>query len=40
MILLALLAIQEWHPDLAAGKRAAAKSGKPLLLVTMWKPDV
>ena len=26
-----------WHPQLKAGLKAAAASGKPVLLVTLWK---
>ena len=29
-----------WHGSLADGLSAAKKSGRPLLVVTIWKPDV
>ena len=29
---------QEWHKTLEDGKKAAAKSGKPIFLLTIWSP--
>ena len=35
------LAIPEgWHESLEDGKKAARVSGKPILVVTAWKPKV
>ncbi|MEZ6024889.1 MAG: hypothetical protein R3E85_01760 [Planctomycetota bacterium] len=30
----------DWHTSLADGLAAAGKSGKPVLLVTLWPPNV
>jgi len=29
-----------WHNQLSNGKKAAARSGRPIFLVTMWKTGV
>ncbi len=29
-----------WHPNLEKGLEAAKKSGKPLLVVTGWAPNI
>jgi hypothetical protein len=34
------LAADGWHADLEAGLSAAAKSGRPVLVVTAWKSGV
>jgi hypothetical protein len=43
-ILAIALLLQEpdlkWHPNLAAGKTAAARAKRPIFLLTIWKPDV
>ena len=30
----------EWHTSLSAGKKAAKQSGKAILYITSWKPNV
>lgn len=30
----------EWHKSLSAGKKAAKQSGKAILYITAWKPNV
>jgi hypothetical protein len=30
----------KWHPNLNAGKTAAARVKRPIFLLTIWKPDV
>lgn len=37
----AALAVPDgWHKKLEDGQKAARKSGKPILVVTAWKPNV
>jgi hypothetical protein len=36
----ALAAPEGWHESMKAGLEAAKTSGKPLLVVTIWPPDV
>jgi hypothetical protein len=36
----AFAADEGWHKSLEEGRKAARKSGKPILVVTVWAPNI